>query len=276
MSLDDKQLRLLVLKYLRGHLEDPAPVFATTNEAGTGLFDAVRKEDPAAEERTLDQAYAIFHELVGQSIIVPGKPDQPYQWPHFRITAYGRALLARPLDTIVEPSAYVDQLRARAPHVSPIAVFYARHAVQCVRGHDPTAAAIMLACACEVMLREFTDGIISTAATEDERRKFAATLVAARDIGPVYRTLWRHLEPRLLQCPKNLRDQVDRELEERVSVSYHLVRRSRDDKGRPMICDFTEDEVYSNLLRFPSDAELLYGLIDILRSDAVARQESAG
>src|SRR5581483_5008354 len=104
MALDEKQLRLLVLKFVRGYLQDPDPVFAVTSEAGTGLYDLVRKEDPAADQRALDQAYAVFHELVAQSVIVPGRPEQPYQWPHFRITPYGRSLLERPLDTIVEPS----------------------------------------------------------------------------------------------------------------------------------------------------------------------------
>jgi hypothetical protein len=253
------------MEYLRQPDSQRGRLIAFQNDIGTGLADICRQKIQGFEQSDEERVYEIFYELSLERIIVPDSNAGAYQWPFYRLTKHGRAVLQNGGDLTYDPHGYVERVKTQVPHVNSIVTFYLEQAVICFSYRLLPAAAVMLGCAAEKMILDLTDAFLGALTHQTERDNMQKDLNKARHITQIYEVLWKRMAPRRKQFPYRLEEN----LEERLSAVFYQVRKVRNDSGHPTGYRPDEDEVHGNLILFSGYAELMYGLMDHLKTHPI-------
>lgn len=261
MSVKDSQIRQVIMEYLRQPDSQRGRQIGFRNQIGPGLLDMCRQKIQGFESSDEDRVYEIFYELSLERIIVPDSNAGAYQWPFYRLTKHGRAVVQSGDDLTYDPHGYVERVKSRVPQVDETVIFYLEQAVTCFSYRLLPAAAVMLGCAAEKMILDLTDAFVGALANQTEQDNMKKELEKARHITQIYDALWKRMAPRRKHFPH----QLEENLEERLSAVFYQVRKVRNDSGHPTGYRPDEDEVHGNLILFSGYAELTYGLMDHLR-----------
>ena len=267
MSVKDSQIRQVIMDYLRQPDAQRGRTigFKDWSGSGLGLLGMCRQKIQGFEPTDEARVYEIFYELSLERIIVPDTNPGAYQWPFYRLTKHGRTVVENLDDLTYDPQGYVERVKSRVPRVDDTVTFYLEQAVTCFSYRLLPAAAVMLGCAAEKIIRDLTDAFVAALANQKERDNMQKELDKAKHITQIYDVLWKRMEPRRKQFPHKLQEN----LEERLSAVFYQVRKVRNDSGHPTGYRPEEDEVHGNLILFSGYAELTYGLMDYMKTQPI-------
>jgi hypothetical protein len=262
VPVKDSQVREMVMEYLRRPDSERGNAIDFHRGGPRGILEMCRQRIPEFVAADEERLYEIFYELSLERIIVPLASTTAYQWPYYRLTKHGRAVVQDSGDLTYDPHGYVQRIRGRVPQINETVTFYLEQAVTCFSYRLLPAAAVMLGCAAEKLILDLVDAFIAALANQKEQENMKKELEKAHHISQAYAILWKRLEPKRKQFPHSLQEN----LEERPATVFYQVRKVRNDSGHPTGYRPEEDEVHGNLLLFSAYAELTCGLIGHLKA----------
>lgn len=224
-------VRQIFLKKLRndGGWNNLGPAEFNDYVEFTGPHPAERGAPAKLEQLTV----AVFWELVGQGILVPGHGYSNPNLPRFMRTLYGRRLLQSDEPTPHDPLGYLTHLNSKVPDADTTVMAYLKESLDTFRSGNIVASTVMLGVAAERVFLLLCQAMIESLTYEpeiDELKKYllrqAVPMKQVQDL--VHKkmvSICEQQEHRKRGFPENAPIVV-------VGL-YDLIRRQRNDLGHP-------------------------------------------
>jgi hypothetical protein len=218
----------------------------TTNHAGqyenvaAGVTEFAKSQgligaEPTRQER--DEVYELVRQhlwsFLVQGIIVFGKDRLMPDWPWYRLTPHGEAVVAGTGPQPYDPTGYLADFRAKNPCVDPVVFSYIDEAVRAFNHDCPKSAAVMVGAASEqaiLLLHEALGTAISDAVKKAQYNKDSDdrwTIVNK------YNVLKDRLDK--MVATKNLTGDLRDTVSSELPGLFDHVRRQRNAAGHPEI-----------------------------------------
>lgn len=203
--------------------------------------------------QTRDHVHEVFWDLFRQGVIIPGSDSQNSELPFFRVSSYGRKVLANQ-DTYFfhDVSTYLDQLRQAAPAIDDLTLLYAGEAMQAYRAGCMLAASVMLGVATEHEFELILDAANGSAVWSGRFKNAAKEIGLLRRFSKFKATLEQHLK----DLPADVRDDIDPSLAGVLSI----IRVYRNDSGHPTGKIVQREQMYVLLNLFPHYCKKVYAI----------------
>lgn len=266
MSIEYSMLRQIVLDHLRRIRPDEHPQI---NFMGNNWVESEAKSRGLNYSnddgvRSLD----IFHELYREGVIVSGaRPDSSHAmtWPYFRLTEYGRKVLAEKEYVPHDPEGYLARLKSDIPGVDVAIIRYLQESLSCFKAGHQLASAVILGCASEKAMLLLIDTLAQALSDSAERDRFKGIVEKQWMIGRKYDELWKILSRKLDKLVPDLSEDLHTLLD-RV---FESIRAARNEAGHPTGKSIDRDAMHANLLLFPIYCRRVYGLVEFLKNNPI-------
>jgi hypothetical protein len=192
----------------------------------------------------------VFWELAATGIIAPGNgPAQP-NFPWFRVTPYGRRVLAAPDYQPYDRTGYIRLLSQRIESVDPTVLAYLDESLETFGRANTVAAMVMLGVAAERVFNLLCDSLVQGLHSVTETQKLT-NLLARFAIKP--KVDWMHEKLRAVQDSKPKPAGFPENAGLMVTAIYDMIRSQRNDLGHPreMPPRMPSGDAHANLLIFP-------------------------
>lgn len=174
----------------------------------------------------------LWHFLV-QGVIVFGQDRHNPNWPWFRLTGHGEAVVDGTGPQPYDPTGYLADFMAKNPHVDPVVFSYVDEAVRAFNHDCPKSAAVMIGAASEqaiLLLHEAVGAAISDAA---KKAQYERESEARWTISNKYNLLKDRLDK--MVATKNLIGDLRETVGSELPGLFELARRQRNAAGHPAI-----------------------------------------
>ena len=207
----------------------------------------------------------ILWQLLAQGIIVWGSDRTNDKYPFYRVTEYGRTVLANEGAQPYDPDGFLAEFRRRVPSADETVASYFEEAVRSFNANCYRAAAILLGGASEKALlllhEQFGSQIQDTS-----RRKAFDKDSAGTSIHRKYRALQDRLD--LMVEAKKLDRAKAETVGSELPAGFNMIRRFRNEAGHPALeADATPNTVFLNLTTFVEYARLVVELIEHFKTN---------
>lgn len=259
MTMEYNKIRALTLEYIKRH--PTGDQFNLHREAGIRTF--FRTKDYELNDDGIKILREVIHELYHERIIIfGGQIDLAPPW--YQLTEYGKQMLENAEYQPYDPSGYLSRLKADVPNVHQDVIRYLEEALRCFRTSCFFATAVMIGCATEKgilqLIETFGDALQKDQEKTQYKNKTKKGLIKDK-----YGVLRNCLLPKKPSLPPELRDG----LEVKLDQIFSLIRTIRNDAGHPTSTIIDKETVHANLLLFPINCRLVYGLINYFGSHQV-------
>ena len=258
MSLTLAQARTVVLAYLR-QVQPAGPGRGSPQVLGPPeTWDKVARQlGMALDKSDFLVIRQVFHELYLERVIITGSPQGDSMcWPFYRITDYGRTILASGEYVPHDSDGYIARLKREVPSIDAVIIRYLDEALGCYRSGFLLAAAVMTGCAAEKAILLLVETYAQAIADAAKKAKFEKDTQPWM-ISKKYEALWKRLEPAVPSIPPDLGDDLHTVLDR----TFDLIRTTRNSAGHPAGKPLDHDAVHANLILFPVYCKRVYGLI---------------
>jgi len=152
-----EEIRDIALDALAGREETPYQLTQYNNLQSAVAHILARRGGQTTEFQrvALDRADAevfleVFWELFRQGIITLGLNDANREFPHFRVSSFGRRLLdTKHAYFFHDVSSYAAQIQSAVPQIHPVTLLYLQEAMQAFRSSCLLSATVMVGVAAE-------------------------------------------------------------------------------------------------------------------------------
>jgi hypothetical protein len=264
MAFPYAQSRALLLDYLKTHQS------GQYQNVVLGVIELAQQkqllgESPTQSERT--DAYELVRQhlwaLLAQGVIVFGVDHRNPNWPWYRLTGHGEAVVdgtgAQPYD----PTGFMAEFRSANPRADAVIVDYLDEALRAFVHNCPKSAAVMVGAASEkaVLLLHEAFGAAITDATQ--RTKFEKESQANWTISHKYGVLKDRLDKMVaakkFASNRELRDSIDVD----IPGLFNQARRQRNTAGHPeIVANVSPDSVFLTLRVMTEYIRQVQALID--------------
>lgn len=174
----------------------------------------------------------ILWELISQGVLIPGNVwgggTSEANLPWFRITDYGRRVIAAGKIIPHEPTSYLSELRNAGPFcVDDVSMGYVQEALLCFNRGCYTAAVLLLGIAAEAIVLKLSEHCATSAPERSVQEKF-------KNLPDSVRQKHRRLVHLYESLPATTRrDELPNGLDMSLKSAYDMIRRQRNDLGHP-------------------------------------------
>lgn len=196
----------------------------------------------------------IFWEMIAQGVIVPGINLSNPNLPFFRLTDYGKRVIAEERYLPHDPTGYINRFRTEIPDTGPVAIGYLEECLRCFTTNCFVASLMMLGIASEIIFLEFCEILEASLIDKADRERFSKLLAGVSMVAKF----------------NFVRDKIDlalkkdkKKLPETTVITFlslfDLVRIQRNDIGHPQetFPSLTHDGVFVYLKMFPEYCKTL-------------------
>ena len=190
----------------------------------------------------------VFWQLVTEGIVAPGWSSGQSGFPWFRVTQYGRAILAQSEYVPHDPLGYIQLLNERVTPADLTVLAYLAESLNTFIRGNLIASTVMLGVAAERVFDLVSDSIQGALKSQKEKDTIA-NLQKRRSIKG--RLDWLHHKLRAIQDGKYSGYPENAAL--MITTIYDMIRLQRNDLGHPREAppQPSRGEVHANLLVFP-------------------------
>ncbi len=179
------------------------------------------------QNRFLELANEVMWQLIMQGVITPGMNASNPNLPWFRITDYGKQVLAEQRFVPHDPAGYLKELKAAATTtVTSVSVSYVEEALNCFTRGCHVASVLLLGVAAESVFLELCNVVKETLTNPAHRRAFEKLPDAVK---PKHRWIVEHYQA----LPASTRKDLPESLDMTLTSLYDLIRRQRNELGHP-------------------------------------------
>src|SRR6266478_474763 len=264
MALSYDEVRAAVLDYIRLFPSQPQRP-AEQVPMNLGVFGQLEQQGRTITDEDRETARQVFQELYLERIIVTGDragSSALMSWPFYRVTPYGKQVLASTEYQPYDPGRYIKRLREAIPMVHDDILRYLEEALLSFRYGALLASCVMLGCAAEkaalLLIETFGNAIADTTKRAKYEKDIDHWVISTK-----YKALWKRLEPLAPTLPGQLGDGLHTILD-RV---FDLIRVTRNDAGHPTGKRVEREVILGNYILFPSYCKRVYGLIEYFTSN---------
>ena len=260
MQFSYDEVRAAVLRYMKNNQSGEVP-------HGFNVFHHEKEQGRHPEPEDFEAARETFHDFYREGVINSGErisSNQSMKWPFFRVTSYGRKVLA---STEYEPhdaGGYLARLKTAIPAIDKDILRYLEESLACFHRGTLLASAVMLGCAAEKAALLLIEGFGAAIQNPNDQAKYLKETDAWM-ISKKYAALWKRLEPLSKSLPSGLGDDLHTILD-RI---FDLIRTTRNAAGHPTGKTIEREVMHANLLLFPTYCRRVYGLIDHFAANPV-------
>jgi hypothetical protein len=230
---------------------DVAALFA--ERESTGSSHQIDRPNLAGQDA--DLFLEVFWDLFRQGIITLGLNDSNPQFPFFRVSHFGKAILEhQQVYFFHDVSTYEALIKSQVPKIDVTTLLYLKEAMQAFRAGCILSATVMLGVATEHTFLALLEII-------DANPKHQATYAAVRkerSILPKINKFRTILDKQLSSLPGDVKEDLDTQFAGIQSV----IRGFRNDAGHPTGKIIDREQAYVLLSLFVPYAKKMYQLID--------------
>lgn len=206
----------------------------------------------------------ILWRLMVQSIIAWGSDSANKQYPFFRVTEHGRAVLADNRSQPYDPDGFLQEFDRLVPNADAVVRAYLEEAVRAFNARCFRAAAILLGGASEKAILLLHDQFV--AAISDDKKKEKLAKDSSGSIHRKYRALHERLL--LMAQAKALPFDHVETVNSELPAGFDLIRRYRNSAGHPTSSgEPDQDTTFLNIRMFTEYARRVFGLIEHFRTN---------
>jgi len=250
-----EEIRAAVCKYLEDaqpHISASNPMqFANLDRGVANCFG----QSNGLDRRDADLLLEVFWSLFQEGVITLGFDSHHPNWPFFRVSRFGMAILqSQNLYFFHDVSTYEKLLLDQVPSLDATTLLYVKEAMQAFRSGCILSATVMLGVATEHTFLSLLEVI-------DNNPKHQATYAAVqkeRSILPKINRFRPILEAQLSTLPREVKEDLDTQFAGIQSV----IRTFRNDSGHPTGTIVSREQAYVLLHLFIPYAKKMYQLID--------------
>ena len=210
------------------------------------------------EEKELTRE--IFWDLFRQGIITLGCNDSNQNYPFFRVSHYGKKVLAnQETYFFYDVSSYEQAIKKEVPEIDDTTLIYLKEAMQAFRVGCLLSSSVMLGVATEhtfLLLMEII-------ALNLEHNPIATAVNKEKTILRKINKFKNKLEPKIKTLPPEVREDLDTCFSGILSV----IRNYRNQSGHPTGKIINREQMYVLLNLFISYCKKMYQLMDHYRTD---------
>jgi hypothetical protein len=262
-SPDIETARLIVLERLRTDAK-----YNQMDRSGEG-FDHYVEYHGKADRRVLaDLAEQVVWELVLERVLVPGEGADDYDFPWFRITAYGRQVIESGEPNPHDPTRYLEQVAQRVTQPDDTVMSYLAESLDTFRRGSLVASTVMLGVAAERVFLLLCDSLLAALADPQEQTDFSKAL---RRIAMKPKLDFVHAKMEALQNSNPRPAGFPESAVIALTAVYDLLRRQRNDMGHPRETPPQSDrsQAFANLQVFAVYYEVAERIREFLSQNAV-------
>lgn len=216
-----------------------------------------------------DPVRGVIWELIIQGIVIPGSglgsgAGSP-ELPSFQVTDWGKKCLAEGEFTPYDTGEYVERLTKKVPYVGPKVLLYLTESLNSFRGGSYLSSAVMLGVAAETVLLQLRDAVLAALDSKTKKDKFTAD-TNGRPAKRIYDEVRKRLDPLIAQISRDLgKEDITAEL----AGIFDLIRKTRNEAGRPTGRGIEREEAFALLQLFPSYCAVSYFVVDWLKGKVI-------
>lgn len=221
--------------------------WAQFDHSGHG-FDPYVEIHPSMQDRFQILSNQVMWELIIQGVLTPGLNAANPNLPWFRLTDYGREVLAADKFVPHDPTRYIAEVRSVARStVKGVAFAYLEEALECfVRGVH-VASALLLGVAAEAVFLDLCKVVSRSIRDPNERRHF--------DRLDSIRQKHNWIVQKYRNLPSDVRrSRLPESLDLTLGSLYDAIRRQRNDLGHPQeqLPKMSRDQAFVLFWIFPT------------------------
>jgi hypothetical protein len=216
--------------FLQRLREDPS--WSQVNEYDEGFGRYLSFPNATYQQQFSRLANEVFWELIGLGIVIPGSQfggsTAGANLPHFRVTQYGKRVLAAGRPIPHDPEGYLKEVRASAPScVGEVALGYLEEALRCFSRQCYTACVLLIGVAAEAAFLDLCELVTKSIRDSGKREKF-------EKLGDRIKERHRWMVAQYDSLPARVRrEQLPDGLDLTLGTLYDLIRRQRNELGHP-------------------------------------------
>ena len=176
-------------------------------------------------------AVAVFWELVGQGILVPGQGYGNPNLPRFMRTLYGIRVLQSDEPTPHDPTGYLTYLNSKVPDADTTVIAYLKESLDTFRSGNIVASTVMLGVAAERVFLLLCDSMENALLDGKERLKLKR-LLEKNPIKPKQDFIHSKIQS-ICDQPEHRKKGFPENAPMTVTGIYDMLRRQRNDLGHP-------------------------------------------
>jgi hypothetical protein len=207
----------------------------------------VRFESRILKDRFYILMNEVMWQLIIQNVITPGLNASNPELPWFRVTSYGKEVLAEEHFSPHDPTGYLDEFgNVAISDVGKVARPYIEEALRCYNAGCHAAALLMVGVGAEAVFLQLCKVIEPALKSKKERNNFEKL----QWVKPKHRWVIAKFE----QLPSPQRKQLPESLDLTLTSLYDLIRRQRNELGHPSgkLPDIGREKAFVYFRMFPS------------------------
>lgn len=262
MPFSFSESRALLLEFLRANPN------GQYENAVTGVLELARGRglvgpQPTRAER--DEAYEGVRQhlwsLLVQGVIVFGQDRMNPEWPWYRLTDHGLAVVNGAGPQPYDPTGFMSDFRAQNPHADPVIVDFLDEGLRAFNHDCPKAAAVMIGAASEKALLLLHEAFGAAIADANKKAQFERDSDARWTISRKYGVLKDRLDR--MVASRNLTGDLRETVESELPGLFNLVRRQRNAAGHPeIVAHVNADSLFLTLRAMTEYIRRVQALID--------------
>ena len=200
----------------------------------------------------------LFWDLFRQGIITLGLNDSNREFPWFRITSFGKNLLAGSDPYFFHDlSSYEKVIKDAVPNIDDITLTYLKEAMQAFMSGCLLSSSVMLGVATEHTFLNLLDIVIANPA----HGSLFSSVAKERSILPKLNKFKKILDANMVILPSNVKEDLDTNFSGIIS----MIRNFRNESGHPSGKIISREQTYVLLHLFIPCCKKIYQLMDVFK-----------
>lgn len=201
-----------------------------------------------------DQIREIIWSLVIQGIVIPGASTNQPDLPFMQVSEWGKKCLELGEYLPHDAGEYISRLRMEIPAVDNGIILYLQESLIAFRSGAYLGSAVVTGVGAERTLFVLRDAVEAAISTPGLRQKFAEK-TKGKPTKQTFDEIWKKLDPVHDALATGLNKE---DVRAELSVTFDLIRKTRNDAGHPTGRRVSREEAHNLLLLFPQYCLVAY------------------
>ncbi len=210
-----------------------------------------------------DRVREIIWDLIVERVVTIGINSSNPEWPHLKLTDYGKKIINSSMPVPHDPSGYVNRIKSEIKNLDPIILTYLEESLKTYNINALLSSTIALGCASEkallLLIESYKNAIQDIEKQTEFKRK-----TEKRFIKTQFDNFTKSLRT-LQHIPKDITDGLDIEL----LGLFEMIRNNRNDAGHPTGKSIDKEHAFANLQVFIPYCKKIYQLISYFQSNQI-------
>ncbi len=196
----------------------------------------------------------IWH-MITERIINIGSNHMNINWPHFRLTEFGKEAADSHYPNYHNPTAYLKSIKDKCPSLDSSLIQYIHEGLNCFKSNLLFATAVMLGAASEKLVLTLLDSI-AQAIPNEKLKKNGLKLLDRPNLPLIFDYLTTNIDQNI--SSKKLPYSVHQGSSTHLQSAFEMIRVQRNKAVHPNFSIVSKEKIFLTIQTFPAVIETTY------------------